>query len=439
MSDVLCDSFYSCKEIYKEGLEQKYEITVDNKYIESQLDDKLSEISKYAKSPGFRVGKVPHRIIVESYGEETKKEVIRDVINKCTDDYIKKNKLDPLVSSNIEVISVPDSNEQNDLIYKLSLEVMPEVPSIDLSVINIRSFEVKIEDSDIKELISLIKSKSYNFIPAPDSYQISNGDRVTIDFEGQIRGKLFKGGSGKNFTAEVGSGQFLTGFDCNLIGMKKGEAKKFVFKIPENYGVIPLAGKEANFYVEVKDVLVRTSLDKDDELAKGNGFEDVVKFTDHITKKINLECDDMKLMLMRKDLFDQIDKNYNFELPNTIVRQEQERVQELKVKGKDDTVDPTSEAKRRVKLGMLLMKFAQENKISINYEDILNVILKQYVNEYSPIEDVLKLLKSNKRFYEMVSGQAIENKVVNYIMERVNTEEKQVVSVKELKELFNAI
>lgn len=437
MSDVLCDSFYSCKEIHKEGLEQKYEITVNNKYVESQLDDKLSEISKHAKSPGFRVGKVPRHIIVKNYGEEAKKEVIRDVINKCADDYIKKNKLNSLVSSNIEVISVPDSNGQNDLIYKLSLEVMPEVPLIDLNTINVKSFDLKIEDSDVKEFISSIKSKSYNFISASDDYKIADGDQVTIDFEGQIRGKLFKGGSGKNFTAEVGSGQFLADFDRNLIGMKKGEVKEFEFKIPENYGVVSLSGKEAVFHVEVKDVLVRTSLDKDDELAKSNGFEDITKFADHITKRINLECNDMKSILMRKDLFDQIDKNYDFELPNTIVRQELEKIQKLK--DKDNTIDYTSEAKRRVKLGMLLMRCAQENKISVNYEDILSVILKQYVNEHSPIEDVLKLLKSNRKFYETVSGQAIEDKVVGYIMEKANKEEKQVISVKELKELFNTI
>ncbi|WP_339045783.1 trigger factor [Candidatus Mesenet endosymbiont of Agriotes lineatus] len=437
MSDVLCDSFYSCKEVYKEGLEQKYEITVSNKYIESQLGNKLSEISKYAKSPGFRVGKVPYHIIVKNYGEEAKQEVIRDIINKCADDYIKKNKFNSLVSSNIEVVSAPDLNEQKDLIYKLSLEVMPEVPLIDPSIISVKSLEVKIEDSDVKELVSSIKSKSYSFVSTPSDHKIVDGDRVTIDFEGQIRGKLFKGGSAKNFVVDVGSSQLLSDFSHNLIGMKKGGTKSFTLKFPEDYKIISLAGKEAKFYVEVKDVLVHVALDKDDELAKNNGFEDITKFTDYITEKINLECNYMKLMVMRKDLFGQIGKSYDFELPNTVVGQEEEKIQKLK--DKDSTIDYTSEAKRRVKLGMLLMRCAQENKISVNHEDILSVILKQYVTEHSPIEDVLKLLKSNRKFYEAVSGQAIEDKVVDYIMEKANKEEKQVISVKELKELFNAI
>ncbi|GHM58152.1 MAG: trigger factor [Candidatus Mesenet longicola] len=437
MSDVLCDSFYFCKEIHKEGLEQKYEITVDNKYIESQLDDKLSEISKYAKLSGFRVGKVPHHIIVKNYGEEAKQEVIRDIINKCADDYIKKNKFNSLVSSNIEVVSAPDLNEQKDLIYKLSLEIMPEVPLIDPSIISIKSLEVKIEDSDVKEFISSIKSKSYNFVSAVNDHKVIDGDRVIIDFEGQIRGKLFKGGNAKNFVADVGSNQLLSDFSHNLIGMKKGETKNFTLKFPEDYKIISLASKEAGFHVEVKDVLVRAFLDKDDELAKNNGFEDITKFTNYIAEKINLECNHMKLMVMRKDLFDQIDKSYNFELPNTIVGQEQEKIQKLK--DKDSIIDYTLEAKKRVKLGLLFMRYAQENKISVNYEDILNVILKQYVTEHSSVDNVLKLLKSNRKFYEMVSGQAIEDKVVSYIMEKVNKEEKQVISVKELKELFNAI
>ncbi len=435
MSDSLCDSFYSCKEIHKEGLEQKYEIIVDNKYIESQLEDKLLEIAKQAKSPGFRVGKVPHHLIVKNYGEEAKKDVIRAVINECADDFIKKNKSNPLVSSDIKVISLPDSNEQNNLIYELSLEIMPEVPLIDLSTISVKSFEVKIEDSDIEECISSIKSKSYNFISASDDHEIMDGNRVVIDFKGQIKGKLFKGGSAKDFVAEVGAGQLLPDFDRNLIGMKREESKSFTFKFPGDYKALFLAGKEVDFYVKVKDVLTHTPLDSDDELAKSSGFEDYTKFTDYITKKIGLECGEMRAALMRKDLFDYIDKNYSFELPNAVVKQEQERIEELK--SKDDITDYVLEAKRRVKLGMLLMKFGQENKISINYEDILNLILKQYVTERFSLDNVLKLLKSNRKFYEIVNGQAIENKVTNYVLERVD-KDKQVVSVKELKELFNA-
>ncbi len=146
------------------------------------------------------------------------------------------------------------------------------------------------------------------------------------------------------------------------------------------------------------------------------------------------QCTEMRNLLIKKELFDYLDANYSFDLPTDIVKQEQQRVEgELGAQN-----DSRKEAEKRVKLAMLFMKFSAEHKISLTQNDVLNVIVNQYVSKDVPFDRVLKHFESNKQFQELVRGQALEYKVTDYIIEKVSKEE-QIVSVKELKELFDNI
>lgn len=154
----------------------------------------------------------------------------------------------------------------------------------------------------------------------------------------------------------------------------------------------------------------------------------------HAKEVIGGQCEEMRDLLIKKELFDYLDANYSFDLPTDVVRQEQQRV-ERELGSKDDSC---KEAERRVKLAMLFMKFSTEHKISLTQNDILNVIVNQYISKDVPFDRVFKHFKSDRQFQELVRGQALEHKVTSYIIEKVNKEE-QIVSVKELKELFGNI
>ncbi len=312
---------------------------------------------------------------------------------------------------------------------------MPEVPMIDLDKINLKKIEAKIEEEDIKEFIDSIKTKFPNFASVDDaSYQAKDGDKLIIDFEGRIRNKLFQGGSSKNFAVNLGSGTFVDGFEDQLTGMKKGEIKNFKLKFPENYQAISLAGQEADFSVRVNEIHIAKDFENDDEIAKSIGFEDYSLLINHAKKMIGDQCTEMRNLLIKKELFDYLDANYSFDLPTDIVKQEQQRMEgELGAQN-----DSRKEAEKRVKLAMLFMKFSAEHKISLTQNDVLNVIINQYVSKDVPFDGVLKHFESNKQFQELVRGQALECKVTDYIIEKVSKEE-QIISVKELKELFDNI
>jgi trigger factor len=257
---------------------------------------------------------------------------------------------------------------------------------------------------------------------------------LIIDFEGWIRNKLFQGGSSKNFAVNLGSGTFINGFEDQLTGMKKGETKDFKLKFPENYQAISLAGQEADFSVRVNEIQIAKDFENDDEIAKNIGFKDYSLLISHAKKMIGDQCTEMRYLLIKKELFDYLDANYSFDLLTDIVKQEQQRMEgELGAQN-----DSCKEAEKRVKLAMLFMKFSAENKISLTQNDILNVIVNQYVSKDVPFHRVLKHFESNKQFQELVRGQALEYKVTDYIIEKVS-KEGQIISVKELKELFGNI
>ncbi|WCR58453.1 trigger factor [Wolbachia endosymbiont of Ctenocephalides felis wCfeJ] len=431
-------SIYTYRKLSVDKLKHEYEITVDSSYIEQKVDSKLEEIAKNAKLPGFRSGKMPYDLIVTNYKSEALNHVINNTIDYCSNDLMEKIKVKSHLYPKVDVISLPDldkKDEKGSFVYKLSFESMPEVPAIDLDKINLKRIEVKIEEEDIKEFIDSIKTEFPDLVSVDDvSYQAQNGDKLTIDFEGRIRNKLFQGGSGKNFEVTLGSGTFINGFEDQLIGMTKGETKSFKLKFPQDYQAISLAGQEADFSVLVNDIKVTQDAGSDDEAAKRMGFEDYSSLKNYAKKVIGGQCKEMRDLLIKKELFDYLDSSYSFDLPKDVVKQEQQRV-EGELNSQNDSY---KEAEKRVKLAMLFMKFSTEHKISLTQNDVLNIIINQYVSKSAPFDKVVKHFKSDRQFQELVRGQALEHKVTDYIIEKVNKEE-QIISVKELKELFDNI
>ncbi|HCE59266.1 MAG TPA: trigger factor, partial [Wolbachia sp.] len=318
---VSSNDIYTYKELSIDKLKHEYEITVNGEHIKQKVDSELQKIAQTAKLPGFRVGKTPYELIIKNYQNTALESTLNDVLDYCSGDLMQKIKIESHIYPKIDVVSLPNldaEDEKSSLVYKLSFESMPEVPVIDLDKINLKKLEVKVEEDDIKEYIDSIKVKFPNFVSVDDaSYQAKSGDNLTIDFEGRIRGKLFKGGSSKNFSAKLGSNKFIGGFEDQLIGMKKGETKNFELQFPDNYQ--QFAGQKVDFFVQVNDIQVIKEFASDDDMAKDIGFKDYSSLMDHAKQVISDQCDKMTDLLMKKQLFDCLDVDYNFDIPTNVV------------------------------------------------------------------------------------------------------------------------
>lgn len=432
------NDMYFYKDLTVDKLHHEYEVTILGKYIKQQIAIELQKISQTAKIPGFRIGKAPHEIIAKNYQNEALDRILSNMVDQCSNDLIQKIQVNSHLYPKIDVVSLPNlaaEDEKSNLIYKLSFELMPESPLIELDQISLNKFEVNVEKEDIEDFIDSIKDKFPDFVSIDDySYEAKKDDTLSIDFEGRIKGKLFRGGSSKNFSIKIGSNTFINGFEDQLIGMKKNESKSFSLKFPDDYQISFAAGQEVNFLVKVNDIKIIKPFASDNDMAKHIGFDNYQSLVDFAKKALSDQCSKMSELLIKKQLFDHLDVTYNFDLSDNVVDQEEERIKE----DLNSTNESRQEAKRRVKLAMLFMKFSTEHKIVINEKDIYTIITSNYVNKDTPINKVINHYKSDEQFQNLIKGQALEHKVTDYILEKVN-KESQIIPIKQLRQLFDNI
>ncbi|GAT77029.1 trigger factor [Ehrlichia ruminantium] len=437
-------SNYVVKEILNDNkLKREYEFTIDNKYFFSQLDAKLLEIAKNVKIPGFRVGKASIDLIKKEYLNNAVNTLIRKIVEDTSSEFIKNGKFGEIISSNVSVISCPNYGMDissisgdpvgDNLVYKLSFEVMPEAPLIALDDIILSDIEADIQDSDINEFIENLKKQCSEFVEVSDSeYRVKIGDKVVVDYQNRIKGKMLKGGDTKDLAIIVGRGLVLKDFEDQLIGMKIGESKSFPIQFPDNYGVAYLVGKSADVSVTVKNVFMVKAVEENENVIKYYQFKDEQALKDFARNKIKQQFDKISFAIVKKELFDYLDKTYSIDVPECVVTQEIDKInQEIQDSAGTVQVDVKAEAMKRVKLGILLVKMSRHHNISINKGDVLSFINTYYSDYGISLNDVLRMLQSNKDFANYISGKVLEDKVINYII-RLVKKDKKVMTTQEL-------
>ncbi|KJV63309.1 MULTISPECIES: trigger factor [Ehrlichia] len=435
---------YVVREVLNDKLKWEYEFVVDKKYFLDQVESRLLEIAMNVKMPGFRVGKALVDLVKTEYLNEAVSDVVRKTIESTSSDFVKSNKFGEIISSNIDVVSYPsyysDNGKEEDLIYKLSFEVMPEAPLMNIDNIVLSDIEVDIQEHDVNEFIENLKKQRPNFVIANDpEYMVQIGDKLIVDYQNKVKGKILRGGTAKDFVLVTGKGIALKEFEDQLVGMKVGESKTFALTFPDNYGVVHLAGKITDMSVTVKSIYVVKDMQDNETVAKDYGFKDVGEMEDFAKKRVKQQFDQMILTIVKKELFDYMDNTYTMDVPECVVTQEIAKIKkEIHDSGEDIQIDVEKEAIKRVKLGMLLIKMSRHNNITIKNEDIFNFIQTNYADYGVDINSVLKILQSNKNFANYISGKVLEDKVIDYII-RLVKKDKKVMTTKDISLMFENI
>ncbi|MDB1135040.1 trigger factor [Candidatus Anaplasma sp. TIGMIC] len=438
--------FYCVKEILNDGLKRGYEFAVKNGYVEGKVEEKLREIAASAKIDGFRKGKVSPEFLRRTYGESVASDVVSQVVDDVSSAFLKENNFDNIVTSNVKISSYPkactNSEKDEDLVYELQFELMPEVPEVDLDSITLREIEVKASSEDIDAFLEDLRANYPSYAPVEGSdHGITKGDHVTMSYSSLFNGKALRGGSTKGFTFVMGERQLLEQFEEQITGMKVGESKEFKLKFPADYGAKHFAGKEVDMHVTVDGLKVRNEISGRDELAKKCGFQTVDEMVESATNSLNERFANMSRVVMQKELLDHIDNTCDVSVPEFVVSQEIGRMsRELSEAegGSGDADGIKTEAERRVKLGLVLMKISGDAGITVENSDIFAFLRANYYSYGRSLDAVIKLFKASRDFRDHVRGKVLEDKVVGYIITRAK-KEKQSMSAEELKSLFESI
>ena len=429
-------------EVKSKGLEKSYKVVSASDEIAKEYDNKLAKIAKGAKIQGFRAGKAPLAMVKKKYHNEVMSEVMDEMLRKGTNEVVTSNKLRLVNQPAVKIVKF---DEGKDLEFDVNMEILPEIKVGDFSKITLNKLTADVPAEEVNKAVEYL-AKTRRETVKVDGKKAAKGDTVMIDFVGSIDGVEFKGGKGDDYPLELGSNSFIPGFEDQLVGAEAGSNIDVKVKFPKNYHAKDLADKDAVFAVKVREVREPKKIEINDELAKSLGVESLDKLKETLEGRIKSDYDNASRMKLKRELLDALDKEYSFEVPESLVNAEYNAIvqqyEQAKKAGRLDEEEKSKKeadllkeykdiAVRRVKLGLLLSEVGQEAKVTIKPEDINAAIMNEARRYPGQEQLVLDYYLKNKQAVEALKAPIFEEKIIDHILTLIKLNEKKV-SVEEL-------
>ena len=427
-------------ETKSKGLNKEYKAVIPAADFEKEVDAKIDQIAKTTKLPGFRPGKAPKAMLKQKYRASVLGEVLDDMLKNAADEIIKDNKLRPAVMPEINLTVFGDGK---DIEFEVVVEVLPEIKLGDFSKITLEKLTAEVPAEEVEKAIRYVAESRKETAKVEEDRSTKKGDFAVIDFVGSVNGEEFKGGKGSNYPLELGSGSFIPGFEDQLIGKKAGDKVDVKVTFPENYHAKDLAGKDAVFAVEIKEIREPKPVVIDDEFAKSLGEKDLDSLRAKVVERIKADYEVASKMKLKRALLDVLDKEYNFEVPSKLVDAEYDGIVKQYEQAKKynqldeyeknkDEKDLLAEYKeialRRVKLGLLLSEVGMAAKLTILPEDINKAIAAEAQKYPGQEKAVFDYYLKNKNAVEALKAPVFEEKIVEHVLSQVSLKEKTVTA-----------
>lgn len=434
-----------------EGLSRVFAVTIPVAELNEKLEARVKEVAPQVKLKGFRPGKVPVGHLKRLAGKQEMAQIIDETIGAAIRDVVAERKERPALNPDIALAEGTDGDKlvagEVDLAFTASYELLPEFEIGSFAEIEIERPVVPVEDSEIDEQIERISEGSRPYEDKGEGAVAASKDRVTIDFVGTIDDVAFEGGSAEGVPLVIGSGQFIPGFEDQLIGAKVGDDVTVSVTFPADYGADNLAGKDAKFAVKVQKIEAAGELVIDDEFAKKLGIESLEKLKEAIKAQIegrNLGATRAKV---KRQLLDKLDAIYSFALPEKLVEGEFEQIwkqttEELERAGKTFADEDTTEekareeyrkiAERRVRLGLVLSQVGESAGVQVTEQEVSQAIIAKAREFPGREKDVFDFYRSNQMALASLQAPLFEEKVVDHILGQAKVTDKPVTK----EELF---
>jgi trigger factor len=414
------------------GLERRLTVRVPNTEIERAIAARLAQVGKTAKLKGFRPGKVPQKVVRQYYGGQVRDEVVTDVIRTTYSRAIQEKKLNPAGGPRIEPLAGADGGAGEHFAYRATFEVYPEFTLKDLGDLSVDVPAVEIEDDDLEAMIEKLRGQRATWAAVERGG--AEGDRVTVDFAGTIDGEGFEGGNGKGIGIVIGSGQVLKDFDEALHGVKAGERTTATVLFPPEYPTKSLAGKTAEFAIEVAKVEERQLPELDDTFAEGFGIAGGAgSLRGEVRNNMQRELKERLRAETKRRAFDALIAANRIVLPRSLVEQEISTLQAeaLRQMGSNDPNQaPPRErlegaAQRRVTIGLLIQELLREHKIKLDQARVEQRI-KELAAPYEKPDEAAQFYRSDRGMMAQVEASVLEDQVVDFLLSRARCTTKNI-------------
>ena len=416
------------------ALERRVSVTLPVADIDRQVDERLKKLARNVRMPGFRPGKVPMKIVAQTYGQQVRSEVLTDAVQKSFTEAVNEAKVKVAGYPRIEKKDIAD---EKSLEYSATFEIYPEVKLGDLSSSTIEKPKVTVDDAAVDRTIEILRKQRTKFVETQRAAQ--DGDRLTVDFEGTLDGQPFQGGSAQTFPFMLGEGRMLPEFETAARGMAPGEEKSFELKFPDDYHGKEVAGKTASFRLVLKktEQPELPALDADFAKALGVADGDLAKMRAEVRANVEREVGKRVDARVKTQVLDALVKATPVELPKSLVDLEAQQLVEraradLQSRGMKPEHIPaikpesfTDTATRRVQLGLIIGELSRAENLQPKPAEVRAAVEAEAATYESPAEVVKWFYMQPQRLSEM-EGVALESNVVKWVLSKAKVVDKEM-------------
>lgn len=412
------------------ALERRMTVGVPAARIESAVDKSLQQTARRAKVPGFRPGKVPMSVIRQRYEGAARQEALGDLIQETFYEAVVEQKLNPAGAPSIE----PKVFEKGkDLEYVATFEVFPEIKLAGFEGIAVERPQAEVGDADVDTMLDVLRKQNTRFETVERAAE--NGDQITIDFVGKIDGEAFAGGSAKGVPLVLGSGRMIPGFEDALVGVKAGEERVINPTFPEDYQNLDLAGKTAEFTVNVTAVAAPALPELNDAFfalfgVKEGGLEG---FRAEVRKNMERELRQAIKTKVKNQVMEGLLETNPVEVPKALVADEVNRLRVQAVQQFGGNIKPENlpaelfeeQAKRRVVLGLIIAEVVKQNELKPD-ETRVRALIEEMASAYQEPEQVVAWYLKNEKQLNEVRSVVLEEQVVDTVLGKAKVTDKSV-------------
>ena len=433
-------------ETLAEGLKHEFKVSVPASDLDAKADAKLVDLKDKVKLNGFRPGKVPVSHLKKVYGRsvmaETIDQTIRDTNTQIFTDRGFRLATEPKITLPTEQKEVEELLAgKSDLTYTVAIEVVPTIQLADFKTFSVEKPVVEVTDAEVDEAIKRIADQNRPYAAKGEGAKAETGDRVTINFKGSIDGVPFDGGTGERIQVVIGTGQFIPGFEEQLVGIGAGETRTLKVSFPKNYAIEKLAGQAAEFETTATLIEAPGETEINDEFAKTLGLESLDKLKEAARERLVAEFAGATRQRVKRALLDRLDDSHKFEAPPSLIEEEFNLMwnsikAEMESSGKTFADENTTEeaakeeykkiADRRVRLGLVLSEIGEKNKITVTDDEVSRAVIERARSMPGREKEVWDYYRNNANALAQLRAPIYEDKVVDFILELASVTEKKV-------------
>lgn len=412
------------------ALERRMRVELPAERIEREVASRLERVGRTAKIKGFRPGKIPPKVVRQRYGQQIRQEVLSELMQKSYTDAVVQENLNPAGGPTIEPVP---SESSAGFAYVATFEVLPDVTLKDLDKIRIDRPDVSITDADRDDMIENLRKQKATWVDVDRAS--GEGDRVTVDFEGTLKGEPVEGGTGKEIPVVLGQGQMLPDFEKGLGGVSAGDETSFKVRFPKDYHAEDLRGQKVEFAVRVHKVEQQELPPLDDSLADVYGVSEGGLEQLRIEVGENMEREarqriraDVKEQVMQR----LVDAN-PIDVPKALVQQEIHNMQHEAMRRlgiEDNDKAPPAEtfaeaAQRRVRLGLLLRQYIADKELTVD-PDRLKAHLTEMCAGYENAEEMVASYMANAQVLQQIEPMVLEEQALDLLIDGGKEKVKKV-------------